>query len=253
MACAEIHAALNMFQTCAETPHGWQITTHCLYPSFESVDVFVYGFGTGYRVHDLGGARREAWLHGIDDVYISRILNQEAARHQIKVENGQLSVDAPEPEWLFAAVTAVANASANAARIATERSAVAADEILLSKMENVLTTSFPPKMVRKHHHFRGKSGKDHIFDFAIKGVGTNTILISAVAPHHFSISSKYVAFSDTKIAGYDDVGRFAVFDRDLGGDDAALLAQVADLVPLKSLVLGAERLMKLRRWSHELL
>lgn len=253
MRCAEIHEALSMFQTCAETPQGSRITTHCLYPSFEPVDVFVYGLGTGYRVHDFGGARRESWLHGIDEVYMSRILNQEAARHQIRVENGQLSAEAPEAEWLFAAVTAVANASANAARIATERSAVAADEILLTKMENILTTSFPSKIVRRQHHFRGKSGKDHVFDFALKGSGNNTILISAIAPHHFSISSKYVAFSDTKISGYENVGRFAVFDRELDSDDAALLAQVADLVPLKSLVSGAARLMQVRHWSHEML
>lgn len=248
MACKEIHAALSMFQTCTETPQGSRVTTHCLYPSFEPVDVYVYGFGDGFRVHDFGGARREAWLHGVDETQMSRIMNQECLRHQIEIEAGYFVADAPSPEWLFAAITAVANASSTAARIATERGAVSSEEILLDRIEHILTRNFPPNMFRKNHHFRGKSGKDHVFHFALKGPRTSTLLISAVAAHHFSISSRYVAFADTKLEGYDDVGRFAVYDRELDGADAALLGQVADLVPIKSLAAGAERLITSKRW-----
>jgi hypothetical protein len=48
-----------------------------------------------------------------------------------------------------------------------------------------------------------------------------------LAPHHISVSSKYVAFSD--IIHRDDVktDRWAVHDKDLDLSDVSLLLQVA--------------------------
>jgi len=63
-------------------------------------------------------------------------------------------------------------------------------------------------------------------------------LINGVSPHAASISSKYVAFADTE---GDTAHKFAVFDRELEGEDAALLGQVASVVPLASLHSGAKR------------
>lgn len=245
MACDVIRAALDQFQVCAETPHGSRLVTHCLYPSLEPVEVYVHRYGEGFRVSDLGGARREAWLHGIEDSYASRIINQEAARYQIETEAGCLVVTAQNPEWLFAAVTAVANAASNAVRIIFDKSDSAIADDLSSRLEDYLTRNFSEATLRKDYHFRGKSGKDHQFDFALRGKKEGTILINAVYSHHSSIYSNYVAFADTKIEGYGAVGRFAVYDRPLAGSDANLLAQVADLIPAKSLVAKAERMMAL--------
>lgn len=181
---------------------------------------------------------------------MSRILNQEAARHQIAVEDGALIVTAQEAEWLFAAVTAVANASANAARIAIDSLSGPGEEALVNRIGRALDTSFPERMVKKDYFFRGRSGKDHHFDFALRGGEARTILINAVATHHFSISSRYVSFADTRIEGYEDVGRFAVFDRPLEEGDASLLSQVADLVPLKALIAGAQQRMLRQAWPQ---
>lgn len=248
MTCDRIQAAMNLFQTCAETPSGSRVMTHCLYPSFEPVDVYIHGFGDGFRVHDRGGARREAWLHCVEEGQMTRILNAEAGKHQIGVENGALVATAQSPEWLFAAITAVANASANAAKIAIDSVSLGTEDTLVRRIEDTLFNIFPDSMVRKHYGFRGKSGKEHHFDFALRGGGDRTILINAVTSHHFSVSSRYVSFADTIIKGYESVGRFAVFDHDPDNENAALLGQVADIVPFRTLLPGARHFMMSQNW-----
>jgi hypothetical protein len=61
------------------------------------------------------------------------------------------------------------------------------------------------------------------------------ILIDAVAPHHISISSRYVAFADVTNRIDGKLDKFAVHDRPLEHSDESLLLQVAKIVPFKSL------------------
>jgi hypothetical protein len=119
--CGEIHAALSGLVVCEETTSGARLATHCLYPSFEAVRVFVAKFGDGYKVHDDGGAYREAWLHGRDDALISRIIKSEASRCRLAVSGASMVADVPSAEWLASAILTVSNASASAARKAVER------------------------------------------------------------------------------------------------------------------------------------
>ncbi|RVU15080.1 hypothetical protein [Methylobacterium oryzihabitans] len=243
MACDDIMAALSSFQACTETPHGSRLATHCLYPSFEPVDVYVHKFGDGFRVHDCGGARREAWLSGIDDAYVARLLNKEAARYQIEVEDGCLRATAQTADWLLAAVLAVANAAASVARIAADKAETVAQGELKARIDELLSSSFPG-IVRRDYAFRGKSGKDHHFDFALKPSMDQSLLINAVFPHHASIYANYVMFADTKIEGYENIGRMVVFDKPLSEPDKILLEQVTSIVPVRSLPVGTARLLE---------
>jgi hypothetical protein len=68
------------------------------------------------------------------------------------------------------------------------------------------------------------------------------LLINAVAPHHISVSSKYVSFADMIHRTGDRIDRFAVHDRPLDQGDVSLLQQVADIVPFRSLGEGIHRL-----------
>ncbi|WP_316184253.1 hypothetical protein [Bradyrhizobium sp. SZCCHNRI1003] len=243
-ACDEITAALSLYEVCSETEQGTRITTHCLYPSFEPVSVFVVRFGDGFRVHDGGGAVRSAWTHGRDEAAVGRLLSRQAQKYQIKVSDDALVAEAPNAEWLASAILAVANASAATAHAALDRFVAATETALKDKILQVLKTKLPAAMIAVDYEVAGQS-KRHRFDFAVKEFDGSMLLLNAVAPHHISISAKYVAFSDVihrETAGIR-VDRWAVHDKNLDAADISLLQQVADIVPMQALPRGLDRLM----------
>jgi hypothetical protein len=246
MACEDVRAALSAFDACTETEEGARVATHCLYPSFDPVNVFVARFGDGFRVHDGGGAVQSAWLHGRDDSLIRRTLAKQAARYQVKVINDALVADAPSAEWLTAAILAVANASAAAAHTALDRVVSATEHILRDTILDVLKRTISESDIAIEYEIAGQSGKRHRFDFAVREPRDNLLLINAVAPHHISVSARYVAFADVIHREGESTNRFAVHEKPLESGDVLLLQQVAEIVPVKSLQQGILRLMHAR-------
>jgi hypothetical protein len=247
MLCDQITAALAELSECQATGDGSRITTQCLYPSFEPVQVYVVGFGEGFKVHDGGGAVRSGWYHGKDGSLIHRAVARQAAFHQLSVVEDALVSEVPSRDWLVAAVLAVANASAAAAFSAIEHSAAASDDMLREQIYRILKEVVPPKRLTQYYEIIGRSGKRYKFDFALQRANDNLILVDAVSPHHVSIAAKYVAFSDTKSDENTVSGRFAVYDRPLESDDAELIKQVADLIPFTGLHSGVRREMARKR------
>jgi hypothetical protein len=238
--CDDIRAALSGFEICTETEHGSRVTTHCVYPSFEPVDVFVVRFGDGFRVHDGGGAVRSGWTHGRDNLLISRMLSKQATKYQIKVSDDALVADTPSADWLASAIMAVANASAAAAHAALDRFVVATEAVLKERILSALKVAFPAKMIAVEYEIAGES-KKHRFDFAVTETSGSVLLLDAVAPHHISVASKYVAFSDISHRKDLRTDRWAVHEKELDAGDASLLLQVAEIVPVKALPEGLKR------------
>lgn len=237
MSCDHIREALRGFDRCVETPDGSRVPTHCVYPSFERVSVFVAKVGDGFKVHDSGGAFRAAWAHGRDEGLIVRAINTEARRFGLEVVGQSLVADVQSQEWLTSAIITVANASSFAANAAVSRIVKAAEEALVDKMETQLTEAFGRSAVSRDVEVLGRSGGKRRFDFALRS-GDTSILINGVAPHGGSIASKYVSFADADGLASQKI---ATFDRELDTDDVALLQQVATIVPLRSLAMGASR------------
>jgi hypothetical protein len=238
MSCDEIRAALSAFNVCEETDNGSRIATHCLYPSFEPVHIYVAKIGDGFRVHDGRGAFDAAWLHGRDTNIIARALTTECARFHLSISNDAIIANISSADWLLGAILSVANASAAVANNAVARMVAAAEEALVDKIQRSLTRTFGANGFKKDFVIRGRSGGERHFDFVVPGPAESELLINGVSPHHSSISAKYVAFADADV---DQDHKFAVFDRVLETDDAALLQQVASVVPLASLPAGAQR------------
>lgn len=229
--CEDIGAAFAGFLTCENTPEGLRYLTHCLYPSFEPVAVYVTRSAQGFVVHDGGGAARVAWLHGRDQGVVNKALQYEAAMHHLTQESDRLSVRVDSDEWLAQAMMAVANASASAARSAAEASPQAIERTLHEVIKRALRDVVRPELIAENGiDLRGKSGKTHHFDLAVRQKSGLT-LIDSVAPHHVSIAAKYVAFSDTSDLDADIRGRFLVYHKALNVDDIALLTQCATVVP----------------------
>jgi hypothetical protein len=213
-ACDDIKAALSAFEVCTETDEGSRVTTHCLYPSFDPVNVFVVRFGDGFRVHDGGGAVRSAWTHGREDSLVITDANEAG----IEISNqsfGRCPVaDVPSIDWLASAILAVANASAAAAHAALDRFVTATETVLKDKILRSLKSTVPPSMIAVDYEVAGQS-KRHKFDFAVTEFDGSMLLLNAIAPHHISVSSKYVAFSDIIHREGIRTDRWAVHDKEL--------------------------------------
>ncbi len=118
------------------------MVTHCLYPSFERVRVFVTKFGDGYRVTDGGGAARCAWDHRRDAGMSKKLLEREARRYSVASSDLFIVAEASNLDWLYSAIIAVANASASAAGTADGKVAAAAEEALKDKIFTRLSHVF---------------------------------------------------------------------------------------------------------------
>lgn len=239
MSCEDLKKAMADFAACEPTSEGARVATHCLYPSFEPVRIYVAKVGDGFHVHDGGGAFTVAWIHGRDEPTILSSIRAECARFHLKPEGRSILAKVESLDWLASAIVTVANASSFAAHDAVAKIVAAAEEALVDRIEHDLQRSFGHKGYLRGFDIRGASGGKRHFDFIIGAPGNpNSILVNGVSPHRNSISSKYVSFADTEV---EKKRKFAVFDRELSNDDTVLLQQVAQVVPLASLKAGAER------------
>jgi len=148
MICDDIRAALADGDVCEMTDRGARILTHCLYPSFEPVEVYVSAFGDGYRITDAGGAAAAAYLHGREE--LSKVLARECARYGVECRGDTVMVEVGSLSWLRSGILAVANASAAAAISALERVAVASEKVLAEKIYEGLVSV----MARSHRLLR---------------------------------------------------------------------------------------------------
>jgi hypothetical protein len=240
MTCDDIKKAMADFGTCEQTPEGSRIATHCLYPSFEHVRVFVAKVGDGYTVHDGAGAHNTAWLHGRDAELIGRSISDAAERFHIYVSGKALAARVNSIDWLTSGILSVANGSSFAAHDAVDKIMAAQEEALIDRIGKTLFETVSPKDVSKNVDIKGISGGKRHFDFILRRESPHPIFINSVTPRRNSIAAKYVSFADTDA---DTRFKLAVHDRELEVGDTALLQQVASVVPFVSLGAGARRLI----------
>lgn len=241
-ACDDIKKVMAEFSECEVTPEGARIATHCLYPSFEHVRVFVARLGDGFTVHDGAGAYNTAWLHGRDDGLISNSINAAAERFSLYVSGKALAGRVQTIDWLGSAILSVANASSLAAHDAVDRILVAQEEALVDRIGKTLTEFVPPQDLSRNVNVKGISGGMRHFDFILRRDSPQPIYVNSVTPRRNSIAAKYVSFADT---GAHLRFKLAVHDRELDTGDTVLLGQVASVLPLASLRGGAQRSLQI--------
>ena len=232
MSCDAIRLAMADFDACEPTLDGSRIATHCLYPSFESVHVYVVKEGETFVVHDGKGAFNSAWGHARDDKLITAAVDKEAHRFHLRNDNNRLVVSDVPGDWLRSAILAVANASAAAATSAVARVIAVADEALVAKIDKTLTATIAPSRIARNFAVRGASGGNRKFDFAIRGADGYDLFVNGVTSHHSSYFAKYVAFSDVEV---DRSNKIAIRDEELKTDVESLMLKVATIVPLVSI------------------
>lgn len=230
--CDVVHTAMGMFSGCQRTEDGLYVTTHCMYPSFEPVGVYVVGHGGGFIVHDKGEAARGSWMRGIESRGFKRIAKSSAALFGCEVNGVQITCEALSSDWLWSAITSVANASADAARAAMGKVRVVKEASLITKTKSILDAAKWKPETKLEYPFPGKSGKTHMFDLAVFS-GGQTALIDAVVAHPNSIAAKYLALSDAEMQ--PGLFKYALYEGELEQHEKALLSNVADLINFKSL------------------
>ena len=169
---------------------------------------------------------------------------KEATRFRLKLENEVFVAEAVSEDWLPNAILSVANAASQSAYNAVDHIVAATEADLAERIYMALRKVYSESAITREYSLDGNSGKSHRFDYAIGDVDKRILLIDAVSPHHSSIAHKYTAFSDVKAALGSSMMGFAVFDKTLESDDAALMRQVADLVPIASVSEGAKRVLQ---------
>lgn len=231
--CAYINNTLSEFGSCEKTEHGWRVTTHCLYPSFEQVSVFVRGYGDGFVITDAGGAITNVWHHGIDHSHAQRAMIKAAESFGCEYLRKEISLSVKTDEWLYSGIVSVANASSEAARAVVSKTRIANESGLIQKTKRFLEgLSWQPE-TKLEHAIHGSSGKLHTFDLAVFH-NDSTGLIDAVVPHANSIAAKYLAFADTESRA--GLYKYAIFDTELTSEDKSLISDVADLVSYENVI-----------------
>lgn len=232
MKCSEISELIRAGEVCDETPRGLRVRTDCLYPSFEPVFVYVRSHLHGIVVTDGGDSVSRAWSHGRDAAFAKRQLSKSSLHFGCEFANGELSLIAPSQEWLPQAIAAVANAASQGASAAVRHVSQSTEGKLISRIYKVLEKSPHRFEATLEHQSVGKSGKTHRYDMLVSH-GTEEVLVNVVVPHPNSIAAKYLALADA-----EDVKsrwKYAVYDRNLSGEDKALLSNVADVIPFSSI------------------
>lgn len=227
MNCAELDSLLTRTPHCVEVEGGVRLATHCLYPSSDQVHVYVGRRRDGFRVTDGGGAWRSAQRVGRAS---EGMFDDACKRHSVKVESGIILAEPPSQDWLYPAAIAVANASAMAARSALEINEKA-EKSLNAAIYETLSRHIAKHRIARNYEYRGRSGHLWPIDFAV--MRSDTLLLKSVSQNGNSINSNYATFGD--IGDSDGLVKLSVFESNLKQDSAALLRQVAALVPLNAL------------------
>lgn len=227
MNCEDLDILLTRTPRCVVVEGGVRFVTHCLYPSSDPVHVFVGKKIDGYRVTDGGGAWRSAQHIGRAS---ETMFDRACKRHSVKAEGGLVYAEPPSSDWLYPAALAVANASAMAAIAALETSE-RAERSLNRAIYEILSRHIAKHRIARNYEYRGRSGHLWPIDFAV--MRDETMLIKSVSQNGNSINSNYATFGD--IGEHQDIQKVSIFDGMLKPDSAALISQVASLMPISAL------------------
>ncbi len=230
MKCDELRPILDQLSYCQETAAGACVMTHCYYPSFDRVRVFVARDRSGYRVTDSGEAAAAAVQHGRDDFAVETGLRRASEYYDVGLHDGALVAAVDSPEWLPAAILAVANAAAMAAKVANEHTSRAFVNALQDRIGDTLKRVVPAHHVTRGYAMKGHSGIEWPIDYAVLS-SRRPLLIKALKPHRNSINSNYATFGDIG----DEAKCFSVYDKPVREEGQALIRQVARLVPVSGL------------------
>ncbi len=214
------------------------VATHCLYPSNQTVTVYVSGGKNEIMVSDGGGSVDVLTLHGCNIPNMDKFLGRFCRPKGLKVKNGEIYTPLLPIDALQAAVVMVANASAAAANHGVSQKKNTShreDRSIRGKIHKMLEDRWE-KQVETRRHLVGKSNRKYRVDHVVYLSSDTMLVVDFVTPNPATINSKAVAHWDL---GLSDDGHFLqniVYDNDQEWESANLnvLQTVATLTPFSN-------------------
>lgn len=195
--------------------NGFAFSTHCLYPSHASVQVFVRGAGDTFYVTDGGGAIREAEaagaVFGRSDSKFMKLIQKQG----LVMKNGVIGTEAIPLGTVPAAILLVANAAKEVADFIFSTFRVAKPRDFKELVRELLTKEFPQLAVREEKVV-GDSLKAHEFDNVVHLTGGRRVIVDPVLRDANSINSRVVANLDVFLAKHHGVQQRLVYDDEAG-------------------------------------
>lgn len=237
MKCDTIVSILSNLQ-CHETAEGACVLTHCLYPNFEQVAVYVQSHLDGFLVHDGGVGFDFAFMEGRNPTALKTHMREFASMYGVDSDDHRIFGRALTPEWLPNVVMAVANASSTAVNALLSARVEQDDREFREQTYEALRDAFTSDNVIRRIKRRGRTGRLYSFAFGVS-FRDHVAIVDTVTPSPISVSARFTSFS--AVGARSLGGAFLTYNKPLAGADAALLSEVADVVPLQALIASIER------------
>lgn len=246
MKCDLIVAALSDLQ-CEQTEDGARVLTHCLYPNFEQVAVYIQTHMDGFLVHDGGEGFDFAFMEARNPTALKGHMRDFSALYGVDSDDHRIFGRALSPEWLPNVVMAVANAAAAATNALVMSRSEQDDGEFRERTFDTLKAAFTEDNVTRRVKRRGRTGRLYSFAFSV-AFHDQMALVDTVTPNPISVSTRFTSFS--AVGARTLGGAFLTYSRPLANEDSALLSEVADVLPLEALVASIEREISASRGLH---
>ena len=214
------------------------IATHCLYPSNQTVTVYVSGGKNEIMVSDGGGSVDVMTLHGCSIPDMDKFLNRFCRTKGLKVKNGEIYTPVLPVDAFHAAVVMVANASAAAADYGVKQkktTSYSEDRNIRNKIRQMLEDRWE-KQVETHRYLIGKSNRRYNFDHVVSLKSDTMLVVDFVTQNPAKINSKVVAHWDLGLSNDGQFLQNIVYDNEQEWESASLnlLQTVATLTPFSN-------------------
>lgn len=229
-----VNKALALFTNISERDGAVLVPTHCLYPSNAAVVVAVRGRSGDSQVSDEGRAIDELTTYNRDISDADRFLQKFVKAAGLEAKEGKILSPPVSDAQLPAAVSFVANASAQAVAWGLDHLKVKHRRDLRKELERFLSHLFPADHIQRDRVLVGKSNRRYKIDHVIRFDHKRRLLIDPVLPDANSINSHAVAHLDIRQLEDPDLVQKLVYDEQMKWDAADLnfLRMAAPLVPL---------------------
>jgi hypothetical protein len=212
MEARELAAALsNSIRVNDLVGGGFRVTTHCLYPSNNSVVIAVRGLEREFVVSDDGGAALELSGMGFSDRLTDRQIVGFVKPQGLKVQDGAIFSPAVSLHAMPAALILVANASKEVADWGSQHLKFRVNRNFKADLAALLDRYFHDNL--KHDTtIVGASNKAHKFGHVIYLSGDRKLIIDPVVNDGSSINARVVANMDVRLANDPTVKQLIVYD-----------------------------------------
>lgn len=231
MNCPEhIIKALVSLNHCRPVSDGYEVTTHCTFPSGTHIRLLIKGGKDSFLVTDNGASLEETELAGFPAAFFS--FYRFAKQHGLKFSPPELYVEQVSYDLLPAAIITLANAAKEMTQHYIEQRKFLKKRDFKNELKYFLTDTFK-KQVTHEFLITGHSTKKHRFDHAIKGDAGGVLLIDSVVKEPSAINACIVSNIDVKQLNDPAIKQRIIYDdkEKWGSENLSLLKVAAMTLP----------------------